>query len=86
MYWTTLFRRLLTQQTTIGSVESRLEYTSSNLTTASENVQSSESTIRDADMAKEMTNYTKNNVLLQAAQSMLAQANQSSSNVLSLPQ
>ena len=78
--------KALDQQTTIGSVESRLEYTSTNLTTASENVQSSESTIRDADMAKEMTNYTKNNVLLQAAQSMLAQANQSSSNVLSLLQ
>ena len=73
--------KALDQQTTIGSVESRLEYTSSNLTTASENVQASESTIRDADMAKEMTNYTKNNVLLQAAQSMLAQANQSSSNI-----
>ena len=79
-------QKALDQQTTIGSVESRLEYTSSNLTTASENVQASESTIRDADMAKEMTNYTKNNVLLQAAQSMLAQANQSSSNVLSLLQ
>ena len=78
--------KALDQQTTIGSVESRLEYTSSNLTTASENVQASESTIRDADMAKEMTEYTKNNVLLQAAQSMLAQANQSSSNVLSLLQ
>ena len=79
-------QKALDQQTTIGSVESRLEYTSSNLTTASENVQASEYTIRDADMAKEMTNYTKNNVLLQAAQSMLAQANQSSSNVLSLLQ
>ena len=79
-------QKALDQQTTIGSVESRLEYTSSNLTTASENVQASESTIRDADMAKEMTNYTKNNVLLQTAQSMLAQANQSSSNVLSLLQ
>lgn len=77
-------QKALDQQTTIGSVESRLEYTSSNLTTASENVQSSESTIRDADMAKEMTNYTKNNVLLQAAQSMLSQANQNSSSVLSL--
>jgi len=79
-------QKALDQQTTIGSVQSRLEYTSSNLTTASENVQSAESTIRDADMAKEMTNYTKNNVLLQAAQSMLAQANQSSSSVLSLLQ
>ena len=79
-------QKALDQQTTIGSVESRLAYTSSNLTTASENVQASESTIRDADMAKEMTEYTKNNVLLQAAQSMLAQANQSSSSVLSLLQ
>ena len=79
-------QKALDQQTTIGSVESRLEYTSSNLTTASENVQSSESTIRDADMAKEMTEYTKNNVLLQAAQSMLSQANQNSSSVLSLLQ
>ena len=79
-------QKALDQQTTIGSVESRLEYTSTNLTTASENVQASESTIRDADMAKEMTNYTKNNVLLQAVQSMLAQANQFSSNVLSLLQ
>ena len=78
--------KALDQQTTIGAVESRLDYTSSNLTTASENVQSSESTIRDADMAKEMTEYTKNNVLMQAAQSMLAQANQSSSNALSLLQ
>ena len=77
-------QKALDQQTTIGAVQSRLSYTSSNLTTASENVQSSESTIRDADMAKEMTEYTKNNVLLQAAQSMLAQANQSSSSVLSL--
>ena len=78
--------KALDQQTTIGSIESRLEYTSANLTTASENVQSSESTIRDANMAKEMTDYTKNNVLMQAAQSMLAQANQSSSSVLSLLQ
>ena len=78
--------KALDQQTTIGSVQSRLSYTSTNLTTASENVQAAESTIRDADMAKEMTEYTKNNVLLQAAQSMLAQANQSSSSVLSLLQ
>ena len=77
-------QKALDQQTTIGSIESRLVYTASNLTTASENVTSSESTIRDADMAKEMTEYTKNNVLMQAAQSMLSQANQNSSNVLSL--
>ena len=79
-------QKALDQQTTIGSIESRLEYTQSNLTTASENVTAAESTIRDADMAKEMTEYTKNNVLMQAAQSMLAQANQSSSNALSLLQ
>jgi len=78
--------KALDQQTTIGAIESRLEYTSTNLTTSSENVQAAESTIRDADMAKEMTNYTKANVLLQAAQAMLAQANQNSSAVLSLLQ
>ena len=79
-------QKALDQQTTIGAIEARLEYTSSNLTVSSENVQAAESVIRDADMAKEMTNYTKNNVLLQAAQSMLAQANQNSSAVLSLLQ
>ncbi len=78
--------KALDTQTTIGAMESRLEYTATNLTTASENVQSSESTIRDADMAKEMTEYTKNNVLLSTAQSILAQANQNSSSVLSLLQ
>jgi flagellin len=82
----TAVNKALDQQTSIGAVQSRLNYTSSNLTTASENVQASESTIRDADMAKEMTQYTKNNVLLQAAQSMLSQANQNSSSVLSLLQ
>ncbi len=78
--------KALDQQTTIGAIEARLEYTSANLTTSSENVQAAESTIRDADMAKEMTAYTKNNVLLQSAQAMLAQANQNSSAVLSLLQ
>lgn len=79
-------QKALDVQTTIGAIGARLEYTASNLTTSSENVQAAESTIRDADMAKEMTDYTKNNVLLQAAQSMLAQANQNSSAVLSLLQ
>ena len=78
--------KVLDQQTTIGAIESRLKYTQANLTTASENTVSAESVIRDADMAKEMTEYTKNNVLMQAAQSMLAQANQNSSGVLSLLQ
>lgn len=79
-------QKALDLQTTVGSVGSRLEYTSANLVTSSENTQASESVIRDANMAQEMTAYTKNNVLTQAAQSMLAQANQSSSSVLSLLQ
>ena len=79
-------QKALDQQTTIGSIESRLEYTSANLVLSNENTQASESTIRDADMAKSMTDYTKSNVLMQAAQSMLAQANQNSSSVLSLLQ
>lgn len=79
-------QKALNQQTDIGAVANRMEQTSNNLHIARDNVQASESTIRDADMAKAMTSYTKNNILLQAAQSMLAQANQSSSNVLSLLQ
>lgn len=79
-------RKALEQQTTIGSMQSRLEFTIENLTTAYENVQNAESTIRDADMAKEMTGFATNNILSQAAQSMLSQANQNSSNVLSLLQ
>ena len=82
----TALKRALDQQTDLGSVQSRLGYTSANIVTASENTQSAESTIRDANMAQEMTSYTKNNVLSQAAQSMLAQANQNSSAVLSLLQ
>ena len=82
----TALKRALDQQTDLGSVQSRLGYTSANIITASENTQSAESTIRDANMAQEMTAYTKNNVLSQAAQSMLAQANQNSSSVLSLLQ
>ena len=78
--------KALNQQTSIGALQSRLEYTSCNLVIAAENVQYAESVIRDADMAKEMTEYTKHNVLLQSAQSMLAQANQDSSGVLSLLQ
>ena len=69
-------QKALDQQTTIGAIESRLEYTSTNLTTASENVTASESTIRDADMAKEMTEYTKDNVIAQAGTSALSQANE----------
>lgn len=72
--------------TLVGSQLSRLEMTHDNIITQQESTAASESTIRDADMAKEMTEYTKANVLTQAAQSMLAQANQNSSSVLSLLQ
>lgn len=77
---------LLNGNTMLGAELSRLEYMSSNLTTAHESTTNAESVIRDSDMAKEMAEYTKNNILTQAAQSMLAQANQNSSNVLSLLQ
>ena len=72
------------QAVAIGAAQNRLGYTSSNLVVASENVQASESTIRDADMAKEMTAYTKHNVLTQSAQAMLAQANQATQSVMTL--
>lgn len=68
----------------LGAKQNRLEYTINNLENYSENLTSAESQIRDTDMASEMTNYTKNNILQQAAQSMLAQANQSNQGVLSL--
>ena len=76
----------LDNQTRMCAYQSRLDYTVSNLTTSNENTQSSESTIRDANMAKEMTEYTKANVLAQSAQAMLAQANQNASSVLELLQ
>ncbi len=78
--------KVLNQQTTVGALQSRMDFTSANIVTSAENTTSSMSVIRDADMAKEMTSYTKNNVLTQASQSMLAQANQNSSSVLSLLQ
>ena len=70
----------------MGAYISRLEQTEENLVTASENTQSSESTIRDADMAKEMSAYMRDNILSQSAQAMLAQANQSAGSVLNLLQ
>ena len=76
--------KALGQQTYIGAISSRLEYTAQNLTTASEEVGGAESVIRDADMAREMMAYTRDQVLMQAAQSMLAQANQGSAGVLAL--
>jgi flagellin len=68
----------------LGAVQNRLEHTIKNLDTTSENLQASESRIRDVDMAKEMMEFTKNNILQQAAQSMLAQANQAPQGVLQL--
>lgn len=79
-------QRALNQEASIGATMNRLEFTSNNLTTASENLQSAESTYRDADMAKEMTEFTKNNILMQASTQMLAQANQQNQGVLSLLQ
>ncbi|QEY34357.1 flagellin [Caproiciproducens galactitolivorans] len=70
----------------LGALQNRLEHTVSNLGVTSENLTSAESRIRDVDMAKEMMDMTKNNVLAQAAQSMLAQANQQPQNVLKLLQ
>ena len=79
-------QRALNQEASIGAVMNRLEFTSNNLTTSSENLQSAESTYRDADMAKEMTEFTKNNILMQAATQMLAQANQQNQSVLQMLQ
>ena len=70
----------------MGAVQNRLEHTISNLDTASENMQTAESRIRDTDMAEEMVNYSKNSILAQAGQSMLAQANQANQGVLTLLQ
>lgn len=70
----------------MGAVQNRLEHTINNVTTASENISSAESRIRDVDMAKEMMNYQKTSILQQAATSMLAQANQQPQNVLKLLQ
>ena len=68
----------------LGAAQNRLEHTVNNLKVTSENIQAAESRIRDTDMAEEITAYTKNNILLQAAQSMLTQANASPHGVLSM--
>lgn len=73
-----------TQRSKLGAFQNRLEHTVSNLDNASENLQSAESRVRDVDMAKEMMNFSKNNILQQAAQSMLSQANQAPQGVLNL--
>ncbi|MFZ7101349.1 MAG: flagellin [Peptococcaceae bacterium] len=74
------------ERSKLGSVQNRLEHTINNLDTASENLQAAESRVRDVDMAKEMMEYTKNNILTQASQAMLAQANQTPQGVLQLLQ
>jgi flagellin len=74
------------QRSALGAIQNRLEHTVANLDNVSENTQSAESRIRDTDMASEMVEYSKNNILAQAGQSMLAQANQSTQGVLSLLQ
>jgi flagellin len=74
------------KRATLGAVQNRLEHTITSTDNTSENLSSAESRIRDVDMAKEMMNYSSQKVLVQAAQSMLAQANQSTSGVLSLLQ
>ena len=75
-----------TQRATLGAMQNRLDYTINNLDTASENISSANSRIRDTDMAKTMMKYTQGNVLTQAAQAMLAQANQQTQGVLQLLQ
>jgi flagellin len=75
-----------TERSKYGAVQNRLEHTIANVDNSSENLQSAESRIRDVDMAKEMMAYSKNNILQQAAQSMLGQANQSTQGVLQLLQ
>ncbi|ROR31545.1 flagellin [Mobilisporobacter senegalensis] len=75
-----------TQRSALGALQNRLEHTIANADNTSENLQAAESRIRDVDMAKEMVKYSKDNILQQAAQSMLAQANQSTQGVLSLLQ
>lgn len=79
-------KKVSDQRSSLGAVQNRLEHTINNLGTASENLTAAESRIRDTDMAAEMMQFTKNNILTQAAQSMLAQANQQPQGVLQLLQ
>lgn len=80
----TAINTVSTERAKLGAYQNRLEHTITNLNTASENLSASESRIRDVDMAKEMMNFSKNNILSQAAQAMLAQANQQPQGVLQL--
>ena len=74
------------ERANLGAVQNRLEYSINNLDTSAENLQAAESRIRDVDMAEEMSEYSKYNILMQAGQSMLAQSNQMTQGVLSLLQ
>ncbi|MBA2877255.1 flagellin [Anoxybacillus kamchatkensis] len=76
--------RVSSERSKLGAIQNRLEHTINNLGTAAENLTAAESRIRDVDMAKEMMEFTKNNILTQAAQAMLAQANQQPQGVLQL--
>ena len=78
--------KVSTMRSDLGALQNRLEHTVANLDNVAENTQTAESRIRDTDMAEEMVEYSKNNILAQAGQSMLAQANQSTQGVLSLLQ
>jgi flagellin len=78
--------KVSTQRSALGAIQNRLEHTIANLDTTAENTQAAESLIRDTDMASAMVEYSKNNILAQAGQSMLAQANQANQGVLSLLQ
>ena len=79
-------KKVSSQRSSLGAVQNRLEHTIKNLDNVVENTTSAESQIRDTDMATEMVNYSKNQILAQAGQSMLAQANQANQGVLSLLQ
>ena len=78
--------KVSSQRSALGAIQNRLEHTIANLDNVAENTQAAESRIRDLDMASEMVEYSKNNILAQAGQSMLAQANQATQGVLSLLQ
>ena len=80
----TAIKNVSSQRSALGALQNRLEHTIANLDNVAENTQAAESRIRDTDMASEMVEYSKNNILAQAGQSMLAQANQSTQGVLSL--
>mgnify|MGYP001203885442 CR=1 FL=1 len=79
-------KTVATERSNLGAMQNRLEHTINNLSTSAENLTAAESRIRDVDMAKEMMAFTKNNILAQAAQAMLAQANQLPQGVLQLLQ